>query len=147
VYVKYCDAGSFHGTGKPRVHKGMKLFFAGKKILKLVIQTLLDDVKTFGMASATKVLLSGCSAGGLAAILNADFVQSLLPSTVTKYRVMPGSGFFLERPNVNGEPIYQENMKEVVRMHGMVEEAMKEAKRLPDGKKKKIHSAGDNING
>jgi hypothetical protein len=138
VYVKYCDAGSFHGSSKPVAHKDMTLHFAGKRILELVIKTLSDD---FGMASAKNVLLTGCSAGGLAAILNADYVHSLLPSTVTRYRVMPGSGFFLQHPNIYGQRIYENNMKEVIRMHGMVEEAMKQASGAGSKGKKRVHSS------
>jgi O-palmitoleoyl-L-serine hydrolase len=38
------------------------------------------------------VLLTGCSAGGLATYLHADYVASIVPASVTKYRVAPISG-------------------------------------------------------
>jgi hypothetical protein len=40
VYIGYCDGGSFHGHSAPKEHNGRKLYFAGKKILKIVIKEL-----------------------------------------------------------------------------------------------------------
>ncbi len=46
------------------------------------------------MSKATDVVISGCSAGGLATYLHVDLWHSLFPSS-TKVVGMPDSGFFL----------------------------------------------------
>jgi hypothetical protein len=57
----------------------------------------------------TKVLLSGCSAGGLSTYLHADYVGELLAVAaprMTKYAAAPVSGFFLDHATVEGVPVY-----------------------------------------
>jgi len=48
---------------------------------------------------ATDVVLTGGSAGGVAAFYWADFIKSLLPQNV-KYYVVPDSGFIIDVTNV-----------------------------------------------
>ena len=55
---------------------------------------VLDDLLAKGLDKATDVVLSGCSAGGLAIYLQADHVASRLPRT-TKFRTLADSGYFL----------------------------------------------------
>ena len=52
------------------------LYFRGKRIVRAV---LLDLLRSRGMDGGTEVVLSGCSAGGLAVYLQADYVASFLP--------------------------------------------------------------------
>ena len=56
--------------------KGTTLYFRGFKIL----QATLDSLMKAGMSSATDVILTGCSAGGLATYLHAQYVYDQLPS-------------------------------------------------------------------
>lgn len=69
----------------------MKLQFRGQRIWGAVIQHLLD----VGMASAEHVLLTGCSAGGLAAILHCDQLRALLPAAAT-VKCLSDGGLFLD---------------------------------------------------
>lgn len=67
VFIRYCDGGSFTGSNSSTtIVQGMELFFRGKHILKAVIDDLLDNR---GLSNATDVVVSGCSAGGLASTL------------------------------------------------------------------------------
>ena len=51
------------------------------------------------------MLLSGGSAGGLAAFLHADYVRSRFKDTV-KFKAAPISGFFLNHATQAGQPLY-----------------------------------------
>ena len=44
------------------------------------------------MNSAEEVILTGCSAGGLATYLHADYVANILPQSV-KYRALADAGY------------------------------------------------------
>lgn len=114
VFVQYCDGASFSGdVSAPVSVNGTKLYFRGHRILTQVIAYLQAH---FGMSQATEVLLSGCSAGGLSTYLHADYVASLLPATVKRYKAAAVSGFFLNHTNVDGVPVYPQQMVNVFRM-------------------------------
>ncbi len=49
----------------------------------------------FGLNSASKVILTGMSAGGVATLLWADYLKSILPST-TAFVAAPDSGFAVD---------------------------------------------------
>ncbi|XP_024528546.1 pectin acetylesterase 12-like [Selaginella moellendorffii] len=62
VLVRYCDGASFSANVSDTL---AVLYFRGKRIFEAVI----EELKLYrGLSDANQVLLSGCSAGGLAAI-------------------------------------------------------------------------------
>ena len=68
VFLIYCDGNSFSGNRDlpyPVVEDGEKanLYFRGRRIVDEVLKALSAN---FGLAAAQNVLLTGCSAGGLA---------------------------------------------------------------------------------
>eukprot|EP01052_Picozoa_sp_SAG31_P008464 SAG31_NODE_429_length_15801_cov_6.878551_3_plen_422_part_00 len=98
VYFKYCDGGSFSGSNAsstpPDSAGGTRLHWRGKHILNGGIT---DMLRHRGLAKATEVVVSGCSAGGLAAFLHCDHLADRihkegLPSA--KVVCMPDSGLF-----------------------------------------------------
>ena len=103
VFLGYCDGGSFSGDVDAPVpyNATYNLFFRGKRILDASIATLQDS---FGLASASAVVVSGCSAGGNAAFFQADYVASLVHARSPSTRVVtaPGAGFFLDVPSYAG---------------------------------------------
>jgi len=112
--MPYCDGASFSGDAtEPVVFRTQTLYFRGRRILDSVIADLFANQK-FG--TATDVLLTGCSAGGLSTFLHADYVGTLLPNSVTRYKAMPGSGFFLFHDNAVGIPVYPNQMQTVFTM-------------------------------
>jgi hypothetical protein len=93
---------------------GTNLYFRGKLILDALVKHLLSN----GMEDATDVILTGCSAGGLATYLHADYVPSLLPDRVN-YKAMADAGYFLNIPNVQGVMLYEFYMQAVNSLHNM----------------------------
>ena len=70
VEIRYCDGASVSGDKvTPTVHANTTLHFRGRAILDAEIKSLLFDR---GMKDATDVIVSGCSAGGLATFLHCD---------------------------------------------------------------------------
>jgi len=61
------------------------------------IETFNELLSNLGMSSATEVILTGVSAGGLATLNWANYLKSLLPNTTALYAV-PDSGFFVDYP-------------------------------------------------
>ncbi|KAH3757451.1 pectin acetylesterase [Pelomyxa schiedti] len=114
VWLPYCDGASFSGyLEEPIEYNGTKLYFRGRTILDQVFSHLKRD-HNFG--NAENVLLTGCSAGGLATFFHADYVQSLLPPSVQIYKSLPMCGFFLDHTNINGKPVYSSQMEYVFQM-------------------------------
>ena len=109
VFVKYCDASSFAGDashtfvarkdlrlGHRLVKAGapISIRWAGRPIVDAMLSQLLRD---FGLATATDVLLSGCSAGGLAALLVAETVRHKIRESgapLRRFKVLVLSGVF-----------------------------------------------------
>jgi hypothetical protein len=105
VFLRYCDGGSFSGSNSSTTMvQGMELHWRGKHILKAMIDDLLNNR---GLAKATDIVISGCSAGGLATYLHVDHWASRMP-TGAKVRGMPDSGFFMD---YQGPPAYQSGMQ------------------------------------
>ncbi|XP_013702401.2 pectin acetylesterase 2-like [Brassica napus] len=95
VKVRYCDGGSFMGDNE---NKDAKLQFRGKPIWTSVMTDLLVN----GMEHAKQGLLSGCSAGGLAAIFQCDDFKSSLFSS-TRVKCLSDAGFFVDATDVSGD--------------------------------------------
>jgi O-palmitoleoyl-L-serine hydrolase len=70
------------------------------------------------MASAKQVVLKGCSAGGLATYLHADYFGSKL-SPSTRFVAAPGAGFFLDAPSITGDYLYTPNYEYIYTMQNV----------------------------
>jgi len=105
VYMVYCDGSSFAGFNNSATsYKGMNIWFRGRGILDATI----DDLNTKrNLRIATDVVVSGCSAGGLATYLHLDHWASKLDQGA-KVVGLPDSGFFMD---YEGPPNYQGYMK------------------------------------
>lgn len=92
VLVKYCDGASYAGN-TIQIYNNKPLYFKGMHNRDETIRHLLD---VHGMSSATEIVISGCSAGGLGIYLGidqmADIVHTKAPQA--KLRAMSDSGFF-----------------------------------------------------
>ncbi|GLJ19761.1 hypothetical protein SUGI_0357950 [Cryptomeria japonica] len=118
VKLRYCDGASFTGDVEGEIEVP-KLFFRGQRIWKAAMEDLLSK----GMNRAQQALLSGCSAGGLAAILHCDEYRELMPSS-TKVKCLSDAGLFLDVMDVSGGHYLRSVFKGVVTMQGV-------AKNLP----------------
>lgn len=96
VYVRYCDGGSYAGDTVAQ-YENETLYFRGKANRDATIRSLLQ----LGMASASEVLFSGCSAGGLGLFLGIDQMAATVRAgsalgAAVKIRGLIDSGFFLD---------------------------------------------------
>ncbi|CAK9004260.1 Pectin acetylesterase 5 [Durusdinium trenchii] len=96
VFMKYCDGASFSGNNDTVTkYQNTSLFFRGKRIREAIVKDLMEQ---HGLNQATDLMVSGCSAGGLATYLHADqwceALQAANPSA--KCAALPDSGFFLD---------------------------------------------------
>lgn len=133
VYMVYCDGNSFSGNrDEPLLVRGLdgkerSLYFRGKRIIDAVLETLLTSSTTkFGLGQAETVMLTGCSAGGLATFLHTDYVHAWLKQAglpLKKFGSVPISGAFLLHSTVEGKPVYPTEMQTIFHLanstHGL----------------------------
>jgi hypothetical protein len=102
------QGGSYAGAVDAQLSNGN--FYRGRYILDAVYDTLLST-PSFNMASATSLIIKGCSAGGLAVYLHADYVADKVRAVAPAARVVaaPGAGFFLDTPGFDGNYHYRAN--------------------------------------
>ncbi|KAK1396776.1 Pectin acetylesterase [Heracleum sosnowskyi] len=112
IKVRYCDGASFTGDVEA-VDPATNLHFRGQRIFLAVIEDLLAK----GMKDAKNAIISGCSAGGLASILNCDKFRSLLPASA-KVKCLADAGYFINVKAVSGASHIEGIYDDVVRTHG-----------------------------
>jgi hypothetical protein len=103
VWLVYCDGNSFSGMATAPVNaSGTLLYFNGRAIidaaLDYVSKTVLPGAPGL-FTAAERVVLTGCSAGGLATYLHADYVGAYVAANLPKgtlYGAISISGFFLQ---------------------------------------------------
>ncbi|KAJ0254389.1 hypothetical protein HA466_0108860 [Hirschfeldia incana] len=88
VKVRSCDGGSLMGDNE---NKDAKLQFRGKRIWGSIMVDLMENNK---FREAKQVLLSGCSTGGLAAILYCDKLKWHFPKA--RLKCLSDAGLFLD---------------------------------------------------
>eukprot|EP00252_Welwitschia_mirabilis_P006755 TRINITY_DN1765_c0_g2_i4.p1 TRINITY_DN1765_c0_g2~~TRINITY_DN1765_c0_g2_i4.p1 ORF type:complete len:391 (+),score=36.38 TRINITY_DN1765_c0_g2_i4:125-1297(+) len=111
VRIQYCDGASFTGDVEA-VDPKTNLHFRGQRVFQAVI----NDLKAKGLSNAQQALLSGCSAGGLAAIIHCDRFRGLLPSTA-KVKCLSDAGFFMDVKDVSGGNYISNLFQQVVDLH------------------------------
>jgi hypothetical protein len=76
IVINYCDGGlHVSATKQPYRYKDAELYFHGLYITRSHFKWL---TQKFGLASAEQVMLTGSSAGGMAAYVYSPYVISLL---------------------------------------------------------------------
>ena len=100
IFLKSCDGHAFAGDANIAAvrsadgQRGRVLHSAGQAILRGVINVLAAE---FGIRDAKSVLVAGCSAGGMAALLNAERIRSQLRAVGAqpqRFKVAAISGLF-----------------------------------------------------
>ena len=78
--MPYCDGGFQIGdvTAPVPTPEGT-LYYRGNRIVRAAIAAFLGNT-TVGLAAATDVVISGCSAGGVSTFIHADVWAAALPS-------------------------------------------------------------------
>ncbi|RVX21907.1 Pectin acetylesterase 12 [Vitis vinifera] len=108
VKLRYCDGASFSGDSQ---NEAKTLYFRGQRIWLAAMKDLMSK----GMHYANQALLSGCSAGGLAAILHCDEFRELFPRT-TRVKCLSDAGLFLDVIDVSGGRTLRHMFGGVVRL-------------------------------
>lgn len=106
VFFHYCDGASFFGARQSSLRleaspvrlsrlPPSQVYSAGRAIVASAIQLLVDS---FGLGEATDVMVAGFSAGGLAALLNAEAIRTALRAAgapLRRFKVASFAGVFL----------------------------------------------------
>ena len=106
LHLNYCDGASFAGHRDAAIDVGGKqIFFRGRDILDATLAAMLESE---GLAAASALVVKGCSAGGLATIINVDRVAEVVRAAVPGIAVvgLPDAGYFLDHNNTLGEPTW-----------------------------------------
>ncbi|KAK6915745.1 Pectinacetylesterase/NOTUM [Dillenia turbinata] len=122
IKLRYCDGASFAGDSQDQAsdlqYRGQRIWLAAMEELMSKGMRNADQVwcfETLFLYSVGSILgvlisyvpimhqalLSGCSAGGLAAILHCDEFRNLFPRT-TKVKCLSDAGMFLDAMDVSG---------------------------------------------
>jgi hypothetical protein len=115
VFAKYCDGGSWSGLLTPPYDSpNGTLFFRGRSLLDSLLATLSSK---HGLRDAHTVLVSGDSAGGLTALLQADYIGEQLRAKhaplMKTYAAVAVSGYFLWAPSLLDQQIYPDEMTRI----------------------------------
>jgi hypothetical protein len=102
----YCDGSSFSSwRDEPLTSGSQKVYFRGHGNLLAAS----NDMLAKGLAKATDVIITGCSAGGLSTYLHLDYWRSIIPSAAT-VKGVADAGWFLDTNSVYGHSIYTPEM-------------------------------------
>jgi hypothetical protein len=109
AFLMSCDGGSFTGNSTTQ-HLGKSLYFQGKGLL----EAMAKDIWAAGLSLATDVVITGCSAGGLAAYLHVDKWAALFKGVHVKLVGLPDSGFFRDFDGVGKYTSHMKNVFELM---------------------------------
>jgi hypothetical protein len=94
AHLKYCDGTGHQGSKKdPVSYKGTSLYFRGHNVTVGQLNSIDQSHKLF--SESTEIVVTGQSAGGLAAFLWPNYIASRAPKAA-KVRSLPDSGIFLD---------------------------------------------------
>ena len=93
VWLAYCDGSSqTSDVAEPVVYNGTLVHFRGRALLDA---HLFELERLYGfLSSATEVIISGTSAGGLSTNLHSSFIKSQLRAPGARLVAMPDAGFW-----------------------------------------------------
>jgi hypothetical protein len=91
VDVPYCSQDLHSGTRLSTSPETFGLFFSGHIIFEAILQALKDE---FGLGAATEVILSGASAGGIGAWINANSLVTGYVPAGCRVTVAPVAGMY-----------------------------------------------------
>lgn len=114
VFVAYCDGTSYASDLEaPMNVSGTNVYFRGKANLEGVFDALLgvNGYPGEGLATASRAIYKGCSAGGLAVYIHADRVGDRIRAVnpTVDYAAAPGAGFFMDVPGFDKTYHYRGN--------------------------------------
>ncbi|KAK1408612.1 hypothetical protein QVD17_40538 [Tagetes erecta] len=111
VIMRYCDGASFTGDVQ-KVDPATNLHYRGARIFNVI----LDELLAKGLNNASNALLTGCSSGGLAAILYCDKFRAKLPAT-SRVKCVPDAGYFVHVRDISGKYHFRKFFSKIVKLH------------------------------
>ncbi|KAL8129753.1 hypothetical protein V2J09_018908 [Rumex salicifolius] len=121
VKIRYCDGASLAGHPENELHNGTNLFFRGQ----LIWEVVMDELLAIGMSSARQALLSGCSAGGLAAMIHCDDFRDIMPKNAN-VKCLADASFFLDENDISGKPTMRSFYQRIVHLQGVAKSLPKD---------------------
>ncbi|CAH9099723.1 unnamed protein product [Cuscuta epithymum] len=115
VYVPYCDGSSFTGNTEAAdsvtnvTYRGLRIF-----------EATMADLLAKGMEQAQNALLSGSSAGGVAAFVHCDRFRDLLPITA-QVKCLSLASYFLHMDDSMGGGYFENAFEALITLHGSTE--------------------------
>ena len=95
VFVRYCDGALYQGSlDEPIIYNNTKLYIRGEDN---VVEMLKYLVNNYSFTTAENVLVTGSSAGGIAAFSWSKYINTLIQNKNVNYKVISDSGVFLDR--------------------------------------------------
>ncbi|CAI5483910.1 unnamed protein product, partial [Closterium sp. Yama58-4] len=119
VYFIYCDGGSFSGNqDEPVRFNGIPLYMRGRKVADALVKHLMEKK---GLDHAEKVVVTGSSAGGVAALLHCDRVRDTLTaaSPSMHVRCLADASMFLDVPDSDNTHRIAAFFSKVQTMHNL----------------------------
>jgi hypothetical protein len=104
VHVPYCSGDTHKGNHTEATAATWGLYFNGHSSFALIIAML---QASHGLGSATHVLLTGNSAGGVGTFANVDWLANVLPGAVVKGA--PNAGWFFPGSLASDQPHHRQN--------------------------------------
>lgn len=103
VWIVYCDGASFTGNlERPIISSGGDtIYMRGKRVIDAIINDLLFKLN---FKNAESIVLTGSSAGSMAAIFQADYIASKFPENVP-IKVLADAGYFVDTQPIGGKSL------------------------------------------
>ncbi|KAK7373735.1 hypothetical protein VNO80_07151 [Phaseolus coccineus] len=120
VKIRYCDGASFAGHPESE-QRGSDLLFRGQ----VIWEAIMDELLSIGLSKAEQALLSGCSAGGLAALIHCDNFRQVLPKEAT-VKCLSDAGFFLDEKDISGNSTMRYFYHDVAQLQGLAKSLHKD---------------------
>ena len=93
IFVKYCDGNIFQGYHEePFIYNNTKIYVRGEKNVKEMLDYMIDN---YSLTSASHVVVSGSSAGGIGSLMWSKYIHSLTPKS--NFKVISDSGYFVDK--------------------------------------------------
>uniref|UniRef100_A0A2C9LBW4 Pectin acetylesterase n=1 Tax=Biomphalaria glabrata TaxID=6526 RepID=A0A2C9LBW4_BIOGL len=117
LVLHYCDGSSFLGNDSTvRSYESQSLYLRGAVVLEALIDYLKESTD---LAEAEQVVLAGSSAGGIAALIHADRLRTMLPHSVKTVHALVDAAMFLDLPDVRGNFELANLFKSVYSFHSI----------------------------
>ena len=120
VWIMYCDGSSFSSfRALPLEVNGSHVYMRGRLILDAVLDDLIERQ---GFSTASTVLLSGTSSGGMAVYYHSEHVRARLPPEV-RVLAAPDAGFFPDAPLPAGHDAFRLAIKGLISFFNISDDA------------------------